>query len=331
MGVKKNEKRLKKEAYWEKLWKMTEKYNRALFIDADNVSSKQINKLRFILRDYNAEMIMGKNTLMKAALNHKMKKPEETDDDFEERKDTWKECPELEKFVQLLKGNTGIIFTNGDLAEIKKIIDSEGREAPARIGAIAPDDVWIRAGSTGLDPKQTAFFQNLQIQTKIVKTQIEIVADKKIITAGIKIESSHAALLDKLKIRPFQYKMGIKHVYQDETVFRPEVLDISPEDIIEKMRTSLNNLASISLATGYITKPAVPHIIANAFKNLASVTFEADYSFPLADKMKEAATSAPVAGAPVAAASAAPAKEEEKPEEEEVDADMGGLFGDDEY
>lgn len=27
------------------------------------------------------------------------------------------------------------------------------REAPAKVGIIAPDDVWIRAGATGLDPK----------------------------------------------------------------------------------------------------------------------------------------------------------------------------------
>ena len=107
---------------------------------------------------------------MKAALNKKMTKPEETDADYSERKDTFTPQPELEKIVSLLRGNTGIIFTSGDLSEIKKILDSETREAPAKVGAIAPDDVWIRAGSTGLDPKQTSFFQQLNIQTKIVKT-----------------------------------------------------------------------------------------------------------------------------------------------------------------
>jgi ribosomal protein L10 len=60
---------------------------------------------------------------MKAALNHKMTKPVETDEDFAERKDSWKECPELEKIVNLLKGNTGLIFTNGDLADVKKVLD----------------------------------------------------------------------------------------------------------------------------------------------------------------------------------------------------------------
>jgi len=31
----------------------------------------------------------------------------------------------------------------------------------------------------------------------------------------MKIEATHAALLDKLKIRPFSYKMGVKKVYED--------------------------------------------------------------------------------------------------------------------
>lgn len=266
---------------------------------------------------------------MKAALNHKMKKPEEADEDYEVRKDSWKNCDELEKIVNLLKGNTGLIFTNGDLSDIKKVIDTEAREAPAKVGALAPDDVWIKAGSTGLDPKQTSFFQTLQIQTKIVKTQIEIVTDKKIISAGQKIEATHAALLEKLKIRPFHYKMGVKKVYEDGQIFNADVLDITPESILAKFKVSIANMASISLASGYVTKPAVPHILANAFKNLASVTFDSEYSFKQADKLKEAAKNAvyaaPVAGA--APAKAAAVVEEKK--EEEADVDMGGLFGDD--
>jgi len=95
---------------------------------------------------------------MVAALNYKMTEPVKEDEDYLERKDGWKPCKELEKIANGLKGNTGLIFSNGDLAEIKKIIDKESREAPAKVGSIAPDEVWIRAGPTGLDPKQTTFF-----------------------------------------------------------------------------------------------------------------------------------------------------------------------------
>lgn len=233
--------------------------------------------------------------------------------------------------MKLLKGNTGLIFSNGDLSEIKKILDSETREAPAKVGAIAPDDVWIFAGATGLDPKQTSFFQQLNIPTKIIKTQIEIVTDKKVIFKGMKIEQGHAALLDKLKIRPFNYKMHVKKVYDDGAIFSPEVLDITAEDIRNKFNSAIANLASISLASGYIVKPAVPHMLANAFKNLAAVTFDSDYTFKQADKMKEAAKNAvraAPAGAPAGAKAVAAVKEEPK-EEAAADVDMGGLFGDD--
>ncbi len=330
---KKSEKRLKKEDYRKKLWALTDEYKKALLVDVDNVSSQQLNKIRMKLRPLGAVMLMGKNTLMKSALNYKMSEPVDTQEDFAERKESWKKCNELETMCKLLKGNTGVIFTNGDLSDVKKILDQESREAPAKVGAIAPIDVWIRAGSTGLDPKQTSFFQQLNIQTKILKTQIEIVADKKVITAGLKIEATQAALLDKLKIRPFSYKMHVKKVYDDGQEFGPEILDITSADILKRFQTSISNIASISLASGYVTKAAIPHIIINSFKNLAAVTFDSDYSFKQADKMKDAAKNA-VRAAPAGAASAAPAKaapkvEEEKPKEEEADVDMGGLFGDD--
>jgi len=64
-------------------------------------------------------MIMGKNTLMKNALMHANTKPEEGDDDYETRKDGWEFSPTIEKIITQLKGNTNLIFTNGDLADVK--------------------------------------------------------------------------------------------------------------------------------------------------------------------------------------------------------------------
>ena len=58
---KKSERRIKKEAYWKRLQGVANKYKNCLFIDADNVSSKQISKLRHKLREIDAYMIMGKN------------------------------------------------------------------------------------------------------------------------------------------------------------------------------------------------------------------------------------------------------------------------------
>jgi large subunit ribosomal protein LP0 len=174
-----------------------------MFVDANNVSSKQIANIRKKLRAIGAYMIMGKNTLMKASLKTANTEPVEGDEDYAERKATWKFNDNIEKILGQLKGNTNLIFSNGDLGDVKTILDEESRPSAAKAGMIAPSDVWIRSGTTGLDPKQTSFFQNLNIQTKIVKAQIDIVQDKQVIFTGDKIGGTEAQLLDKLKIYPF--------------------------------------------------------------------------------------------------------------------------------
>jgi len=125
-------------------------------------------------------MIMGKNTLMKKALTVATTKPEPDDEDYDERINTW-DNPNIEKIIGQLRGNINLIFTNGDLGEVKEMLDQEVRESPAKQGMLAPKDVYVPKGPTGLDPKQTSFFQTLQIQTKIQKGQIEIVADKQVV------------------------------------------------------------------------------------------------------------------------------------------------------
>merc|ERR1719498_765010 len=184
---KKSAKRIKKENYWYRLQKAVNDYKNVLFIDADNVSSLQVLKIRAKLRPIGAVMIMGKNTLMKAALTHANTEPKPSDEDYEDRKDNWSYNPNIDKIISQLKGNTNIILSNGDLGEVKAVLDEEVRLTPAKAGMIAPDSVSIKPGPTGLDPKQTAFFQTLQIQTKIVKAQIDIVAEKQVITEGEKI------------------------------------------------------------------------------------------------------------------------------------------------
>lgn len=77
--------------------------------------------------------------------------------------------------------------------------------APARVGLVAPNDVSVPAGSTGMDPSQTSFFQALGIATKINKGTIEIVSDVHLIKTGDKVGASQATLLSKLGIKPFKY------------------------------------------------------------------------------------------------------------------------------
>lgn len=59
------------------------------------------------------------------------------------------------------------------LPQVKAEIVKYKVGAPARVGLVAPNDVTIPSGSTGMDPSQTSFFQALAIATKINKGGLE--------------------------------------------------------------------------------------------------------------------------------------------------------------
>ena len=235
--------------------------------------------------------------------------------------------------IPLLVGNVGLIFTKGDLKEVSEEVAKYKVGAPARVGLVAPVDVVVPPGNTGLDPSQTSFFQVLNIPTKINKGTVEIITPVELIKKGDKVGSSEAALLAKLGIRPFSYGLIVLTVYDNGSVFNPEVLDLTEDDLVEKFAIGVSMVTALSLAISYPTLAAAPHMFINAYKNALAIALETEYSFPQADKVKEyladpskfAVASAPVAAAASYGAAPAAAAEEEKKEEpaEESDDDMG--------
>jgi len=212
-------------------------------------------------------------------------------------------------------------------------------EAAAKIGAVAPNDVIVPAGNTGLEPTQTSFLQALNIPSRINKGQVEIINDVHLIKTGDKVGSSEAALLQKLGIRPFQYGLSIETVFDEGSIYPVSVMDTTDEDLLKKFFVGVSAVAALSLRLNYPTTASISHSLANGFKKLLAITLETGYSFEAADKIKhlmenpgEAAPAvvhhdaAPVKGTP------APEKEPEPVADEESEEEMGagGLFGGDE-
>jgi len=299
--------------YFMKMIALLDEYPKCFLVQADNVSSKQMQQIRASMRGV-AVILMGKNTMMRKAIRGHLNNN-----------------PDLERLLPHIKGNVGMVFTSNDLIEVRDKLLENKVAAPARAGAIAPVDVIVPAQNTGLGPEKTSFFQALAIPTKISRGTIEIINDVKLLKPGDKVGASESALLNMLKISPFTYGLEIEQVYDQGTVFSPEILDITDDDIRAKFMQGISNVASVCLQIGYPTVASVPHSIVNGFKNLLAVAAETDITFPEAESMKAylADPSAFAVAAPAAAAEETPAAKEEVKEEseEESDDDMGfGLF-----
>jgi len=319
----------KKNAYFAKLIDLVENMPHCLLVEIDHVGSKQMQHIRMALRG-ECVVLMGKNTMIRTALRKRL---EETEDEG------------LARLKEAIVGNIGFIFCNaGKIERAREVIASHMVPAAAKAGGIAPVDVHIPAGPSGLEPAQTSFFQALNIQTKIVKGMIEITNDVHLIKQGEKVSLSAQALLTKLGVKPFEYGMQLRSVYQDGSVFDAAVLDITDNVLLQKFMRGVGNVAAFGRQVGIPTEAGLPHMMCNAFKNIVSLVADVDFSGgekvdeikailsdPEALAAMKAAGAAASSGGGAAAASgggAAPAAAAAAVVEEEEEDDMDfDLFG----
>jgi len=313
----------KKQEYFDKLVDLCVNTPKALIVNINHVASKQMQDIRMDLRG-RAVVLMGKNTMIRKALQLGHEQHPEAG---------------LENLRSVMKGNLGFIFaTNCELDDIRETLNKFTLESSAKSGQVSMVNVSIPSGPTGMDPSQTSFFQTLNIATKIVKGQIELISDFQILTEGEKVSASAAVLLTKLSIRPFNYKMEVEMVYQDGCVFPAAVLDISDDVLIGKFLAGVNNMAAFSREIGIPTEAGLPHAFGNAFKNVAALIADANFTFKEVEEVKKffddpaayAAANPGGGGGGGGGGAAAEAPKEtkkaavEEEEEEDVDFDLFG-------
>uniref|UniRef100_A0A8C7XI73 Large ribosomal subunit protein uL10 n=1 Tax=Oryzias sinensis TaxID=183150 RepID=A0A8C7XI73_9TELE len=255
-----------KSNYFIKIIQLLDDYPKCFIVGADNVGSKQMQTIRLSLRG-KAVVLMGKNTMMRKAIRGHLENN-----------------PALEKLLTHIKGNVGFVFTKEDLTEVRDLLLANKVPAAARAGAIAPCDVTVPAQNTGLGPEKTSFFQALGITTKISRGTIEILSDVGLIRTGDKVGASEATLLNMLNISPFSFGLIIQQVYDNGSVYSPEVLDITEASLQARFLEGVRNIASVSLEIGYPTLASIPHSVINGYKRVLAVAVETDYTFPQAEK-----------------------------------------------
>ncbi|MBA0577190.1 hypothetical protein Golob_025204 [Gossypium lobatum] len=70
--------------------------------------------------------------------------------------------------IPLLQEDVGLIFTKGDLKQVNEEVAKYKVGAPALVGLVAPIDVVVPPGNTGLDPSQTSFSQALLVRSVVL-------------------------------------------------------------------------------------------------------------------------------------------------------------------
>lgn len=184
-----------------------------------------------------------------------------------------KDSPLLDK----IEGSIGIIFTDMNPFELYGFLKKNKGDAPAKTGTIAPNDIVVTAGDTGLPPGPAlSDLKAAGLNVKVAGPTIEVTEDKVVTKKGEPVSEAVAGTLAKLDIKPIKIGMNLSAVLEKGELFLPEVLDIDTEEVYSNFQRAYQNSFNLAFNISYITEDTLPLLISKAFRESKGLALEAE-------------------------------------------------------
>lgn len=172
--------------------------------------------------------------------------------------------------------SVALLFTDMNPFELYGLLKKNRGSISAKPNVIAPEDIVIPAGDTGLPPGPAlSDLKQAGLPVKIDGATISISKDTVVARAGEPISGPVASTLGKLDIKPIKVGLAMKAAYEDGTVFLSDVLDIDTDEVFGKFVNAYRSSLDLAIGVSYPSKESLPALIAKAFRDSKGLALEA--------------------------------------------------------
>lgn len=305
-------------------------YDQVIIVDLNNINADQITKTRINLRKEKSMVLIGKNSIVKVAIDILTREddPQWANNHYQKQ---YSKRPQLKHLLPHVKEKIGYVFSHKSYSEIKPVVEKEAVKVPAKPGVVAQCDVIVQPQQTNIDPGKIVEFQRIGMNVKTNKSALEIIKEHKLCGKGEIVTETVSSMCRLLGIIPFEYSLKMKKVYLNGTVIPEEVINFDQAKLLSIFQSNCSLAAAVSLEAGLTNALSVPHLMINTFKSLLAVGMEGNLKFKELDNALSSKAAAPAPAAakaeekkPAEKKQAAPEPPKEEPAEE---IDLGDMFG----
>ncbi len=235
-------------------------------VNLAGIPSRQLQAMRKDLHG-TAQLRVSRNTLLIRAL-------EEVNDG-------------LEQLVEHVEGQVGLIGTNDNPFGLYKQLEESKTPAPINAGEVAPNDIVIPEGDTGIDPGPfVGELQQVGADARIQDGSIQVLSDSTVLEAGEEVDQQLANVLSELGIEPKEVGLDLRGVYSDGVFFEPEELAIDVEEYRADIESAVAAGRNLSVNAVYPTARTADLLLAKASNQARSLgLFAAIESPDIADDL----------------------------------------------
>lgn len=185
----------------------------------------------------------------------------------------------IKELDSYLKGPTLFALANESPFKLYKEIKKNASPAFAKEGMIAPEDISVNEGDTGIPPGPALTdFKVAKVDTQIRNGKIYISKKTVVAPKGSKIDSKIATLLTKLNVKPMKILLDLRTVLDrsSKTMYARELLDVNMEQLVEKIKNGYNRSHYLAIGRGYITKQTIKPLLVKGYRGSKAVALKAN-------------------------------------------------------
>jgi large subunit ribosomal protein L10 len=242
----------------QELTELIGKYDAVLIANLHKVRSIQLQELSKKFRG---------TVLMKVAKNSTLRRAIETSSK-----------PEIAALKDSSTGSNVLLLTNMNPFQLSILLDRSKVKIAAKTGDIAPDDIIVPAGNTGLPPGPAISELNeAGIRTRIESGSVYVLRDTVVAKKGEAVQPRVASVLSKLGIKPLEVGLSLKAAYEGGIFLKESDLHIDLEAVKRQFEEGFGQALALSVNTAFLTSETATSILSNAHRNGLSLALSANY------------------------------------------------------
>ena len=175
----------------------------------------------------------------------------------------------------MINGQSAVIATDMNPFKLFAQLKATRTNAPAKGGEIAIHDIEVKAGDTPFKPGPiVGELQKAGIPAAIQEGKVVIKTDKVLVPKGEKISQEIAQMLTRLEIFPIEIGITLNGVFEEGSIFQPDVLDIDVDEFLGKMKQASVDAFTLAVETSWMTKDTIEPLLIKAYYNAFTLALE---------------------------------------------------------
>jgi len=235
-----------------------DRYESVGVIDIAGIPSRQLQDMRRDLHG-TAEIRVSRNTLLVRAL----------------------EEAGLGELPPHVSGQVGLVGTNDNPFGLYQQLEASKTSAPINAGEVAPNDIVVPEGDTGMDPGPfVGELQTVGASARIEDGSIKVLEDSTVLEAGEEVSADLSNVLSELGIEPKEVGLDLRGVVAEGVLFEPEDLALDVEEYRADVEAALARARTLALNASFPTVSTLPALLGKASGEAKSLGIQAAVEDP---------------------------------------------------